>query len=702
MLGCLGRSYCPSFGPPPSPASTFCGLYCAVEGGIDRIAEAVRSERGYGVFVAPRHELSKIAGSRLLEFSFPSTSGHEWGGAFMSFAFAGKVRRRRPETFFALVEIPDCPSSVGLLPFCPARQSPLARRPSSHEDTVAPSPPFDVCVGVPPPSLMSSWDAELVSDCARSYPCRHIAKLACEAVTADGVPSGFAGDRLKCVVSPNLPLDTAKKLAIKQHLLDEVGRGRMLGPFPRAPFPNEWCPFQPRNVPLGTVPKDKWDPTSSRFRLIGNLSARKPASVNSLVFSPKIIQFHPQAAHFRDMIASTGRARLRLIDHHDAFRANASRVEDMHLFCYKLDDEWFIDLRHCFGSVVSEWAYDSIGAVLHWGLGKADAVSDGFLMRYVDNWNQVADERDEAADGRWVAFTAALRLAGCDLHEEQDSLNGPVSALGWQWRADQFWCPPAKLAVQRALVADWHKRASAGERFSALEVARLLGLFQWVVTAAPAIKPQVAHIRSLIDDVSAGRRALQSRFVLFDALRMAAVDSLFRFFQKWDGSAPVHLGFSPVSDWEVLFRTDASTDDGAGGFALPSFDAFMHAWTEADRQAAGRVSRESTMFLELRAVQLILLICGRRCRGKRVQFEIDSEPAVRALSKCFSPEPGCMELISDIILTCATLHIYPRWEHIGGVFNVVADSLSHLRFSQAASACKAELGGELRLVYDRR
>ena len=89
-------------------------------------------------------------------------------------------------------------------------------------------------------------------------------------------------------------------------MLDEVAVGRMLGPFPRAPFPNEWCDGQPRNAALGSTPKDKYDPDSDAFRLISDFSAETPSSVNDLVYSPRVVAFRLQAHHIRDILASKG------------------------------------------------------------------------------------------------------------------------------------------------------------------------------------------------------------------------------------------------------------------------------------------------------------------------------------------------------------------------------------------------------------
>jgi hypothetical protein len=179
---------------------------------------------------------------------------------------------------------------------------------------------------------------------------------------------------------------------------------------------------------------------------------------------------------------------------------------------------------------------------------------------------------------------------------------------------------------------------------------------------------------------------------------VAAIELLYLFYISWSRDSPVVMGFTPVSSWQSLVRTDASTLFGAGGFVFPQRKAFIHEWSGDDRLAALRRVRESTTFFELHAICTALEVFGPDLRGERVQFECDSEPAVIALRKCYSTEPGCADLIRSICLLCTSFHITPRWEHILGTFNTIADSLSHNLIDQAQLFCGAELGGVLLLL----
>jgi hypothetical protein len=212
----------------------------------------------------------------------------------------------------------------------------------------------------------------------------------------------------------------------------------------------------------------------------------------------------------------------------------------------------------------------------------------------------------------------------------------------------------------------------------------------------------VASLRrmSYIASQAAAQRR-RSSFVMGERMK-AAVSLLFSSLSGWDQSRKLFLGYSPIAAAEVVVRTDASTDFGAGGFAWPSFDGFIHRWSAADRTSALASStcneRESTMFFELRAIRLALDVFGPSLRGKRVQFESDSQCGIQALQTTFSHRPLCQNIIQEIISICVSLHIFPRWEHISACFNKIADCLSHNRLSQAQEHCATEFQAMVSVV----
>jgi hypothetical protein len=501
--------------------------------------------------------------------------------------------------------------------------------------------------------------------------------------------------------------------AVMENFRIEVAANRMIGPFTQSPFPNEWCPNQPRVVPVATRPKDKWDPLSSKIRVATNFSKHRPSSVNDLVFQPHFLGYHLQSAHLRDALFFAGpSAHFATIDQEHAFRSMAIDSNDLHLYTYKIGDLWYVDVCNPFGARESEWRYCAAGNIIQWSLsrdmhvmGPPDPLS--LLARYVDNFHRIAPASDTLFVSRWDYLKTRFAALGMPMHEEQSNANGPVKALGWEWDTKLlvFLCPLPKFQMLSTKSAEWASRAIKHEPFSFTEILSLVGIFQWLSAACPIIVPEITAIRNQRTKMEKHPQPLTP--IPLDAQGHDAIVFLRDFLQTWDRSCPLFAGFSPVASWQILVRCDASTEFGAGGFILPSCESFIHKWTSEEARSAKEhrsdSKRESTPFQEL--LTILLMIKRFKCQlvMKRVQFECDNETTVKIMNKCFSAAPPCMKIVGEIRSLCASLYIIPRFEHILNVYNCVSDALSHDDFPQAALWFKEEFGlnllplGQIRL-----
>jgi hypothetical protein len=699
-------SFCMSWGKQCSPASAFCGLYFSERSLLLGCVESVSSQQGFGVFLLPSPPLyppellSRLQAASKLHFSF--VCGHiPWSAYFCSWG-SPVLRRKRNESEFALSVVQSAPVRVGLLPFCPARVSPLAVRPDGSADSVVASPSMPTSSLLSsPPLKRGSWDSDAFRQFARCFPFPDTAALAILAASFNGLPTRFAGDRSKCVLRPNMASSPEDLIRYRSRFSEEVSAGRMIGPFSSLPFPNEWCRHQPRNIPLGIIPKDKWDSQSVRFRVIGDVSAGGRSSVNELIFDPRFLDFNLQGRFVRDALFALGpRAQIDTIDLKDAFRNDQLSIEDLHLFVYILSSkECYVDLRAMFGSLHSEYGFRAITSVLRYGMSQPHmgVVSGASLLsNYADNWVLMSEELDASHPIRWLKLKALFAELGVLLHEEQ---HGPrLKLLGWVWDTSDmsFSCPDDKLAVIIPLVSSWVVRASAGARFSCIEIRKVVGLLLWVSAACPVISPALGAL------TQARASAEKVGHVVLAPQAVNAVRLLDRFMTSWSGSSRLFLGFSPVSRWESLVRCDASTTDGCGGFVVPSLSSYLHLWSDSEREIAssGRL-RESTPLLELWGLVRALEVFGPELRGQRVQFELDCRPAVLILRKCFSPNADCALAVLAVVDLCNDFQITPRWEHILAHYNDIADALSHNDFSQAQSLCAVQFGGPLVLRSSR-
>jgi hypothetical protein len=133
------------------------------------------------------------------------------------------------------------------------------------------------------------------------------------------------------------------------------------------------------------------------------------------------------------MLCSLGpHARFDAIDQEDAFRADHINLEDAHLYCYLVGQEWFVDLRDPFGNIKSEYTYAVVVAVLKFGFECDRSLVDhgSRLLGYVDNWFLLSKANCHSHDRRWENLKAKFKLLGAPMHEEQRSTDGIVNALG--------------------------------------------------------------------------------------------------------------------------------------------------------------------------------------------------------------------------------------------------------------------------------
>lgn len=699
-------AFCDAFGPSVSPASTYCGLFWPPPHLLSAVLLAAKQERGYGVFVGPAvcdaWKLLDVSPNHRkpihITFSFRGPDMLPWCGMFCSFAYQGKIKRKKPDLIFALEPIysKQVPPRVSILPFCPARVSAMHHIPVVSDDTAKRSSPLPPATDIPRPVQLSVWNVQAMEKLGSSFPHFDVSALFKDVIQPSGARLHFVGDNNKRVVAANAALEPAMLAQIRERFLSETVKGRMMGPFNRCPFPNNWNKCQARSTPLDTRKKDKYDPLSDRFRVVSNFSAGRSSSINNLIYSPKLLSAHLHSSQLRDVIFSLGPgARFNAIDQQDAFRADHINLDDAHLYCYQVGSDWFIDLRDPFGNVKSEYAYAVIVAVLKWTFeGDSQIVSgDSKLLGYVDNWFLLSRASCPSHDTRWEHLKSVFDHLGPPMHEEQSSQLGIVNALGWDWdlQANIFSCPVDKYKNCLRLASDWAHRAAVNDIFTFKEIDSIAGLFQWISTACPAIIPAVASLQSLKHALKLS--GLQERHL--DARCTSAVIALASFFASWDRSCKLFAGFSPVAQWEVLIRVDASTDFGTGGFCLPSRECIIHAWSPEERARALAHSttpqRESTTFFELQGILLILTHFAPQLQGKRVQIECDNEAAIRDLVCCFSGKPLCMGVIAQIRDLCARSSITTRFEHILASFNCIADCLSHDLFLQARDACHQEL-----------
>ncbi len=512
----------------------------------------------------------------------------------------------------------------------------------------------------------------------------------------------FSGDRSKHVLIPNMPSFSHCANIIREGCMKDVSIGRNLGPFGAPPFPNKWCDSQPRNVPLGAVPKHKWSPEDGAKRPIGNCSAGDSSSINALQDDPSFLQVHRS---YSDVVQigkffGTGTAWV-AADVVGAHRLNAIDVDNLHLHCKlvvteSFGEEWFVERCNPFGLINSFWSWEALASVIDWQLLKKGL---RLLFRYVDNfYAAIPPLRDGSVNYALIRvvsriFDEVMSSLGIPLHERQVGCSSNLLCLGWITNnKDQVSvCVPERVKLMTDLLKSW-----TGKNVCSLQsLMSLIGLLYFVgecfCIGRADLRP-LYDLRTHGSEKAARRNVDRSKVFLDIPPHVKSVISFWNaYFPLWDGCAPFTVEPGPCCIWDTIIRTDASPLWGAGGTRSDNF-YFCIEWSQEERSNAMRVSNVSAPFFEALCFLFAMRIWAFALRGKTVLWETDCKPVQLAVLKGYSPSDPLQAVIFEIRMLLAFYHIRLHPSQVDRRFVEVEDLLSRSSVIKAFRVWKGRRG----------
>lgn len=548
------------------------------------------------------------------------------------------------------------------------------------------SPPLPVSQLIPvPPLCPPQLNIKEVARAARSYPHRETGLFVAAGVR-DGFPSFFQGDRSIHVDLPNMPSAALAQGELRENALKERVKGRYLGPFRSNPFPNWWCPHQPRNAPAGAVPKNRSTPLDGIKRPVANFSALAEWSVNSLDGEPGVQVLWMTFERVLAAVADCGRNTIIVAaDVKSAYRLNRNQLQDLHLHVHKLDSpnhgqEFFVDLCNPFGFKNSYWNWESLAGVVKWRLLRGGLRS---VCNFVDNFFLLVPPCGDGSPDTAGAlltqkkFLQTMEALGLPMHEHQVGTSG-ITCLGWiidttEWT---FRCPPPRLQLVTNLLQRWAAKSTC----SLKELRSITGLFYFISAGFSAGRADLAHFFKLKAKGEATARRLKkspaSVFLKLSPQVAASLEFWHSFFPSWDGAALIQASPSPLSSWDSIWRSDGSTSWGMGATNSRRCEYISSPWTPAEMAASARKERESAPFLETLAALITVQTWAPGARGRLVLFELDCLPAQQALSAGYSAAPGMPQLLRALRLVLIAHSCTVIFRHIPRDLNTVADAFS--------------------------
>ena len=468
-----------------------------------------------------------------------------------------------------------------------------------------------------------------------------------------GLATGF---RIGFGSHPSGPLQSARRnhpsvsectQAVSQYIGEECVGGRMVGPVLTGVSSQVHC------SPIGLVPKGR---DSGRWRMIVDLSHPHGRSVNDGIDSELCsLQYASVDDAVRFLLTLGQGSSLIKVDLKSAYRIVPVHPRDRHLLGIQWEGKVYVDMALSFGLRSAPLLFTAVADAIGWALTEAGVP---LLLHYLDDFLFFVPPMNRRPDQVLSHILSILHHLGVPVAPEK--IEGPatvVTFLGIVVDTDRFEIrlPEAKLAHIRELVSGWRGKHSG--RYKDLE--SLLGHLSH---AATVIRDGRIFLRHLFSILAASRS--QHHFVHLNKSAQADLSWWACFLHHWNG----HSFFPRLDAPTTHVYTDASGSFGCSGILMPQH-WFQIQWPEA--WAGIDISVK-----ELVPIVVAGALCGRAWAARRVFFHCDNMAVVAILRGRSARDPLALHLLRCFYFYASLYKFHHCVEHIPGMLNVAADSLS--------------------------
>ena len=465
-----------------------------------------------------------------------------------------------------------------------------------------------------------------------------------------GFDIGYQGPH-RHMRAPNLPSASAHPEVIDEYLRSECAAGRMAGPFSNPPF----TPFHCSG--LGVVPKH-----DGSWRVITHLSAPFGCSINDFIDPEAVTLSYTTIDHAVQISHQLGPgAFLAKIDLKRAFRQCPVRQADWHLLGLKWREQFYFDKRLPFGLRSSPFLFDTLASALEYIFRQE--LHNPNIIHYLDDYLIAGPPDSSICHSSFQGVESLCKDLGVATKEEKrtpptttitflgvelDTLNQTVSL------------PQDKLQSLLQELQTFSTTRKCSKR-------SLLSLIGKLVFAAKVIPAGRLFTRRLID-TSTRVHSLHHHIRLSSASR-ADIQWWLQFASKWNGKAfYLDPTWTPSPAFQLF--TDAS-DLGFGAYWSGHW--LCGPWSPKQRT-------RDIQWKELYAVTAAAHAWGSQWSRKRLLVHCDNQAVVQVWQTGSSRNSALMALVRTLFMAAANHNFTVLIQHIPGVQNGVADSLSRFQF----------------------
>lgn len=444
----------------------------------------------------------------------------------------------------------------------------------------------------------------------------------------------------------------------------EISLGRVAGPFIHSPLQNL------RLSPVGMVPKK-----DGSFRLIHHLSYPHGSSVNDFIDKNVCTVKYSSFDEALNMLANLGPgALIARLDIKSAFRLLPVHKSDFELLGFKMLGMIFIDKCLPFGCSVSCAKFEKFSTFLEW-LVKQQATSFN-VVHYLDDFLLAGRAGTQDCVDLMSIFRAICAELGVPLAEEKTL--GPTTRLVYlgleiDTLSMTVRIPSDKIEQLRFKLS----RILLKRKVTLIDLQELTGLLNFCIRAIPAGR---AFVRRLYDACCGLSRPYHRRRVTEEMRK--DIYTWLAFLEDFNGITSYRIA-NWLNDFDLELFTDSAGNASLGCGAVFGTHWVYLAWPD---QWKGSDIFSDITFLELVPITMAFEVWGSSLSGQRVIIHTDNVALVSILNSKTSKSKRVMFLLRRLVLQGLLLNIQFKAEHISGIHNIKADSLSRQQWKRFRSS----------------
>lgn len=421
-------------------------------------------------------------------------------------------------------------------------------------------------------------------------------------------------------------------------------------------------PFRPYKVnALGAVQKKG----SNKYRRITDLSRPKGSALNESLGTPPKFRF----CTTDDAVAFIFKNGFKFVvaskfDLKSAFRHVPIKPDYWHLFGFKWNNVFYVDLRMCFGLSFAPYVFWRISnfiahtAINHFGIEHVTPYIDDFLLL---STGDTLEEAFAAACLNHQRFQQCLNELGWPIADEkvvEPCLDIVFLGIRFNLQTRTLSVPPEKLQAILQELRAFESRSLATKR----ELEQLVGKLNF---AAKVVKGGRTFLRRMIDLINTV--VDHNDTVIISPTFQLDVKWWLDFASEWNGS---EIMINPRPIGATRFVTDAS----ALGICAVFDSTFISRYND-ERTSSWHINE-----LECLAVYLAAKKWAANWSNTHMVVESDNTTTVAAINKGSSSSRRIMAMLRNLFWLSAKFNFQLTARFIAGKSNLLADAGSRRNF----------------------